>query len=244
MPYIRSYLILRTARRMENLSDFQLLKHRVYEEIKQRIIDLFFLPNEQLIEKRLVDQLRVSKSPIREALQHLEREGLVYTLPFKGCFVAEITETDIREIYQLREALETYCAKQACAKISHEQIRGFREILSQAAEAMSQDNIKGAYAIDTKLHDLMISNSKNRKIIQAYSTLRDHVQRYSNIISLISGRVAKSHQEHILIINALEQGDEVQAQEKISAHLRSVLEEFIESNEFKSFCRGTVKKFV
>ncbi len=147
-------------------------------------------------------------------------------------------------IYQLREALERFCARQACARITHEEIRSFRDILAQADAALSQDNLRGAYSIDIKMHDLFISNSKNRKIIQTYATLRDHVDRYSNIMGLISGRVTKSHQEHSLIIDALEQGDEVQVEERISAHLQSVLEEFIESKEFKSFCKGTVKKIV
>jgi GntR family transcriptional regulator, rspAB operon transcriptional repressor len=229
---------------MIKISDFQPLKYRVYEEIKKSIIDLSLLPNEQLIEQNLAGRLSVSKSPIREALQRLEREGLVYTLPFKGCFVTEITETDIREIYHLREALETFCAKQICARNSAEEILEFRAILVEADAALSQDNLKGAYSIDIKMHDLLISNSKNKKIIQTYSTLRDHVDRYSNIMGLISGRVTKSHQEHGQIINALAQGDEIQVEKSISAHLRGVLDEFIESKEFKSFCKGTVKKFI
>lgn len=80
------------------ISDFQLLKDRAYDAIKKSIIALSFLPNEQLVEQRLARDLGVSKSPIREALHRLEREGLVYTIPFKGGFVAEITEEAIREI--------------------------------------------------------------------------------------------------------------------------------------------------
>jgi DNA-binding GntR family transcriptional regulator len=85
---------------------FPLLKHRAYEDIKQRIVDPTLRPDEQLIEPRLAEQVGFSRSPIREAVQRLEQEGLVYSLPFKGRFVAEINNKAIRDIFQLREALE------------------------------------------------------------------------------------------------------------------------------------------
>lgn len=64
---------------------FPLLKHRAYEDIKERIINPTLRPNEQLIEPRLAEQVGFSKSPIREAVQRLKQEGLVYSLPFKFC---------------------------------------------------------------------------------------------------------------------------------------------------------------
>ena len=221
----------------ENTGNFQLLKHRAYEAIRQRIIDLALRPNEQLIEQRLTEQLGFSKSPIREAIQRLEQEGLVYSLPFKGCFVAEITEKDIREIFQLREALETFCIKIGCETFSKKEIQEFKKFLGKAEKALRDENLKDCYVFDRQLHEMLISFSKNAKIIQSYSTLKDHLYRYWNFSNLISGRVAKSHEQHLLIVEALEQRDKRLAEARVSTHLESVLEDFVHSYEFKFFCR-------
>ena len=222
---------------MERISGFQLLKHKVYEAIKRSIIDLSLPPDEQLVEQRLAEELGVSKSPIREALHRLEREGFAYTLPFKGCFVTKISEKEIHEVFQLRDALERFCVRYACEIFSDEEIKGANEILWKAEGALQQGDINCCYSANIQFHDFIISNSGNLKIIQTYSTIRDHLDRYRNIASHILGRVAKSHKEHLLIIKALEQRDGAQAEGRMSEHLRSVLDEFLRSKELESFCK-------
>ncbi len=222
---------------MEKIIDIKLLKNQAYEGIKEKIINLTLRPNEQLVEQRLAEQLGISKSPIREAIQRLEREGLVYSLPFKGGFVSAVSEEDIREIFQLREALERFCVRNACLVFSGEDLKRIEKIISKSEKALQREDIRGAYLIDIQLHDLLMKSSKNARIIQTYANLRDHLDRYWHIASLISGRVAKSHQEHLTIIKAIAEKDEAQAEKRISEHLHSVLEEFIQSKEFRSYCR-------
>jgi DNA-binding GntR family transcriptional regulator len=167
----------------------------------------------------------------------------VYTLPFKGCFVAKISEKDIIEVFQLRKALETFCVKYACEIFSDGEIKRANEILWKAEEALQQCDINRCYSANIQFHDFFIFNSKNSKIIQTYSTIRDHLDRYRNIASQILGRVAKSHKEHLLIMKTLEQRNQAQAEKRISEHLLSVLEEFLQSKELESFCeKGTVKE--
>jgi DNA-binding GntR family transcriptional regulator len=224
---------------MEKKANINLLKNQAYEGIKERIINLTLRPNEQLVEQRLAEQLGISKSPIREAIQRLEREGLIYSLPFRGGFAAAVSEQDIREIFQLREALERFCIKNACLIFSGDDLKKIRKIISRSDKALQQGDIKEAYLIDIQLHDFLINSSNNGKLIQTYANLRDHLTRYWNIASLISGRVAKSHQEHLLILEAIAQRDESQAEKRISEHLHSILEEFIQSKEFRAYCRNS-----
>ena len=225
--------------RLQKVTDFQLLKDKVYEAIKKSIINLSFLPDEPLVEQRLAEELGVSKSPIREALMRLEREGLVYTIPFKGCFVAKVTRKDIIEVIQLREALETFCVKYACKIFSHAEIQRAKEIISEAKEALRQDDIKRCLSRNLQFHEFLISQSKNEKIVKAYANLQDHLDRYRNIAKQIVGRVAKSHREHILIMDALEQRDEALAEKRMADHFRSILEDFLPSAELGSFMHGT-----
>lgn len=221
---------------LEKLSDFQLLKDKVYEAIKKSIINLSLPPHVQLVEQRLAEELGVSKSPIREALLRLEKDGLVYTLPFKGSFVSGITLKDIREIFQLREALETFCVKYVCENFSEVETRKAREILSTVEEALRQNDFEHCHASNIQFHNFLIAESKNDRIIGTYLALSKHLDRYRKIASLISGRIAKSHQEHLLVIEAIEQKNEVEAVRRMSGHIRSILNDFINSKELQSFC--------
>jgi GntR family transcriptional regulator, rspAB operon transcriptional repressor len=221
----------------EKIANFPLLKDRVYEVIKRRIVDLSLPPNGQLVEQRLAEELGVSKSPIREALLRLERDGLVYTLSFKGCFVAEITPQDVKHTFQLREALEIYCLKLACETFSDEEIHRIRTILLKGEEAVKGSDLEQCYSVNTEFHDALITYTKNPKIQRTYLTLRDHLDRYRNIASRIWGRVGKSHQDHLLIMESLESRDLVRSGKYMSDHLRSVLEDLLRSEEYQAFCR-------
>jgi len=184
---------MRESIRLEKVTDFQLLKDKVYEAIKKSIINLSLLPNAPLVEQRLAEELGVSKSPIREALMRLEREGLVHTIQFRGCFVARITQKDIIDLFQFREALETFCAKYACKIFSHAEIKRAKEIISGAEEALRQDDIKLCLSGNLQFHEFLISQSKNGRILKAYANLQDQRDRYRNIAKHIGGRGAKSH---------------------------------------------------
>jgi len=223
--------------RLGKISDVQLLKDKVYEVIKKSIIELSLSPNEQLVEQRLAEELGVSKSPIREALMLLEQDGLVYTVPFKGCFVTEISRKNIHEIFQLREALERFSVKVLSENYSELEPQRAKEILREAEEALRRGDVKRCFTANTKFHDFLLTTTKNERIVQAYSTLRIHLDRYRKIASLILGRVAKSHKEHVLIFAAIEKRDGNQAEKRMSEHLRSVLEDFLHSQELQSFCR-------
>ena len=223
--------------RLEKITDIKLLKTRVYEAIKKSIVNLYFPPDQQLIEQRLAEDFGVSKSPIREALQRLEREGLVYTIPFKGCFVAKITKKDINEIFQFRKALEVFCVNQAADGFSKENWRKATELLSKGEVALREDNVERCYEANIEFHDFLIAVINNGRIIKAYSNLRDQLDRYRNLASRILGRVAKSHKEHVLIIEAIEQKDKALAGGRMFDHLESVLNDFVHSKELKSFLR-------
>jgi DNA-binding GntR family transcriptional regulator len=189
------------------------------------------------VEQRLAEELGVSKSPIREALHKLEQKGLVYTIPFKGCFVAEITPKEIEDTFQFREALEIYCVRLICEISPEDEILRLKAILSQGETALQENDIEKCYSINTQFHDALVGLTNNSKIIQSYSTLRDHLDRYRNIGSRIKGRVAQSHQDHVSILGSIERRDDARSEKKMSAHMRSVLQDILLSEELQDFFR-------
>src|SRR5437867_830283 len=87
------------------------LNQQAYEEIRRRILEGEFQPSSPLSEHQLAATLQLSRTPVREAIKRLEKEGLVRSIPNRGTFIAELSAHDILEIYQIRERLESLAAR-------------------------------------------------------------------------------------------------------------------------------------
>ena len=82
------------------------LMDRAFQQIREAIRSGKLKPGDRLVESQLAEEMQISRFPIREALRYLEKEGLVKTKPFKGTYVAQLTEKDMEELYSLRSAIE------------------------------------------------------------------------------------------------------------------------------------------
>ncbi|GEM35413.1 hypothetical protein NN3_64200 [Nocardia neocaledoniensis NBRC 108232] len=102
------------------------LRDRAYEELRDRIVDLRLSPGQRLVERDLATELEISRIPLREALQLLEREGLVVIVPRQGAIVAPFTVTDVRDLFDVRESLEVLAARLA-AGIAYRHVASGRE---------------------------------------------------------------------------------------------------------------------
>ena len=99
----------------------------VYENLKIRIIKNLINPGEPLSEGVLSQELKISKTPIREASQQLEKEGFVENIPGKGSFVSRISIQDIREIFEIREILECEAVKRAALKSNPDEVESIKK---------------------------------------------------------------------------------------------------------------------
>ena len=210
------------------IQHIQLLKDRVYETIKESIINLSFLPGEQLIEQRLADALGVSKSPIRDAFQRLEQEGLVHSVPYKGCFVADISTRECRELFQLREALEHYCLEYGLDDYTEEDIAEFKQLMDSALSHMNHNDENAAVHTHLSFHYLIIKKSDNRLIASTYANMNDKMRRYIEIIIRSDpNRVSHSSKQHRILLEAIVEKKKERALRLLSAHLASVLEDYL-----------------
>jgi len=99
-----------------------LKKDKIYETLKEKIIDFSFKPGEQLVEQVLSEQFEISKSPLREAFRQLEADGLVNLIPYKGVYVSVLSTKELNDICELREALEVFCLERGLNAYSNEDI--------------------------------------------------------------------------------------------------------------------------
>jgi DNA-binding GntR family transcriptional regulator len=181
-----------------------------------------------LVESDLAQQLGVSKTPVRDALLELEREGFVTKVPFKGTYVTEVTLRDIREVFQVRAVLEGLAARLATPLLSAEELEEAEKIIAAAEAALSKDDIVLCSEYGRRFHSLIINKTDNQRLQSITLNLDDHLQRFRLLSDQINGRLNKSLKEHREILEALRKRDPVAAEEAVRGHLFSVLQDLSE----------------
>ncbi len=177
----------------------------VHSYLRAKIANGEIRPNEMLIEIEIAEELGVSRSPIREALQRLVSDGLV-DLVRRRWIVHEFTESEIVEIYEVRAALERHAAKLAASAIlpdQREELLGFREEF----ERHMQDGLVARVYKNNEFHDAVIRCSNNQRLIR-FATMNNTYHFNFNLASLYSaGNLLHSAQQHIELIDAIIAGE-------------------------------------
>ena len=155
----------------ENTNDYLPLRDVVFNTLRESILKGEMKPGERLMEIHLANKLGVSRTPIREAIRKLELEGLVTMIPRRGAEVAQITAKGLRDVLEVRQALDALAMELACERISEEEIRALREV------TRTQDAVKIAEA-DVVLHDIIVQGSRNEKLAQMVGNLSQQMYRY------------------------------------------------------------------
>lgn len=190
----------------------------VYRELKKAIMSGLFRPGSVLVQEHLCEQFRASRTPIRDALTHLQAEGLVVAIPNKGAFVRELSAKEVRHIYQIRILLETAAARDAAAKANRQELKAvLAEVLKlKHKKALSFDSVR---KVGVKLHRSILISSGN-------GIMREILDRIDSLIEVTriplkeSGdRLKQINQEHIEIIKALLKRDGKVAGELMQRHL-------------------------
>jgi DNA-binding GntR family transcriptional regulator len=198
------------------------LSQRAYEDLREGILKLRLQPGMQLVERDLAAELEMSITPVREALQRLEHEGLVTKEPFRGARVLTLTLKDAAEIYELRELFEGRCARICATHSCGEDLRKMEELMDQADEHLRQHDLNGCGRMVWDAHDLIMGPVKNDRLRSLLKTIRTQAQLIGTITTYIPGRQAKSVAEHRALLEALKAGDPEQAELAMTAHLRSL----------------------
>ncbi len=192
----------------EDLGSYLSLKDRVYQNIKFQITRGTLKPGTRLPEEELSKAMNISRAPIREAFNRLEKEGFVTIIPRKGAAVSKITTQIIENIFEIRESLESLAVKKSIGKISIKKLEevgdGFKKFINKLTNA---ENCIQYLALDKKFHDLLSQNCGNKKLIELLVNLQEQIHWLRNI-SLKRITFAYSIKEHLAIIEALKKNNE------------------------------------
>lgn len=183
-------------------------KERAFSQIQRWIIDGTLQPGEKLIDADLAESLAVSRTPIREALQLLEVQGLVSMHPGKETKVTNIEKDDILKMYPTLAALHALAAEMSARVIQPQQIEALKELNAQFSQAIEAGQPYQAMELDEQFHNLIVDASDNAYIASFSASLQIHIRRFKYVFlkQKLTSTLA-SVQEHAAIIEALEQGD-------------------------------------
>lgn len=134
------------------------------ELLRERIFRGSFRPGARLVEAEIARQLGISRGPVREAIAMLRAEGLAREAPRKGSFVAQLSVDDVREIYELRSALEGQAARLLCRTGSEAAFAGLRRRLEELRAATKRDDRRQFAEVDFQLHEQLCREAGNGRI--------------------------------------------------------------------------------
>ena len=151
-----------------DVNEYLPLRDVVFNTLRQAILTGEMEPGERLMEIQLANKLGVSRTPIREAIRKLELEGLVIMIPRKGAEVAHITVKDMRDVLEVRSALEELAATLACKNVTPEHIE----------ELIVSKDVVAIVNADVAFHNIIYSMTDNQRLIQLVNSLSEQMYRY------------------------------------------------------------------
>lgn len=196
-----------------------------YEKIKEAILTFQFLPNQALVEGELAIQLGISKTPVRDALLRLEKEGLVIRIPYKGTHVSDINNQDMENIFMIRIALEGLAIQLATEKLTEEDFRRMDELIVQHEESLARRDVANVSIINSIFHNVIINRCDNPLLEQMLHNLDDHLKRYRLLSISQWTRTEKSVPEHRTILENLRARNPQGAETAMRVHLQSAMQD-------------------
>jgi DNA-binding GntR family transcriptional regulator len=172
-----------------------------------------------LDEGLLCESLSISRTPLREALKVLTSEGLVRHEPRRGCFVSEVTEEDLDDIFPVIALLEGRCAFEAATNASPADVQALEALHVELQQAAESGQIQRYYDINYSIHEAIITLAGNRWLAQTISDLRK-ILRLARLQSLHAPqRLTQSLNEHMSVFAAIKAGDAQGADAAMRTHL-------------------------
>ena len=202
-----------------NMDDFLPLRDVVFNTLRKAILTGELKPGERLMEIHLANRLGVSRTPIREAIRKLELEGLVTMIPRRGAEVAQITEKSMKDVLEVRRALDALCAELACDRISEEEMGKLEEACAGFEKATRTGDTTAIAKADVALHDIIVQATGNERLIQLINNLSEQMYRYRFEYIKDESRHDNLVEEHRIIYESIRAKDREAAAAAAKMHI-------------------------
>lgn len=208
------------------LDDMKTRQELVTDAIRMAILKGRFRPGDRLDQTDLAEELRVSRSPVREALRILTAEDLVTHYRHKGTVVTERTISELKELLFIRQLLESAATKRAVAHMTDERLAMLKAIIDEAEHS---DNMERVLALNNEFHTTIYNAYDQRYLIDAIQQMRNKVAPYNRLYLDGPGQKAQAWSDHHRIYEACAAHDADAAAEETCRHLERVFDGIIAS---------------
>ena len=211
------------------------ISDQIYEVLKERILLGKITLGERIIENNIAEDLKTSRTPVREAFQRLVQDGLVERVPQGGVRVTVITPRMIKEVFGIRAVLEVYAVNLACDNIEVGAIIKLRELAQQArkllssTEANAPEGLITLWKINTSFHETIYRAAGSEHLLKLVSQLNSLVRRF-RFLSMRKTRI-RAWDQHELIIKYLEDKDKAALGELMKAHIEEAASDTLKALE-------------
>ena len=176
------------------------------------------------MEIHLANKLGVSRTPIREAIRMLEKEGLAVTIPRKGAQVARMTEKDLEDVLEIRDALDKLAVTDACARMQEKDFDDLEKALKNFEETTKTDDVRKIVEADENFHNVIYCASNNPKLETIIRNLKEQMYRYRYEYIKDKSNFMQITSEHKMILDGLKRGDVEYVQKIMHTHLTNQIE--------------------
>lgn len=154
------------------------LPGQVANQIREAIKSGKLKPGDRLIETVLAREMNIGRNAVREAIRYIEKEGLIVTTPFKGAQVVEMSKNDLKDIYDVRNALETLALNTLAVKIDNEKNKVLDAVLKEMKAVSKKGNLQAIIDVDLKFHRTLCELSENKVLLEAWSAISNRLRAF------------------------------------------------------------------
>lgn len=195
------------------------LTDEIADVVRERILKGEYQIGEKIKENQIATELRVSRTPIREAFKLLENEGLIDYIPNRGCFAKGFTQQDVDDIYSVREALEELAVRWAVSRITPEEIVALEEQCDLMEFYTKKRDSKKVFELNNSFHDVIYASARSRFLAQILRSYKEYIDKTRKSFfyeqSYLEGILA----EHRAILEAIKENEVDKAVEAMSRHM-------------------------
>lgn len=202
-----------------NFSNAFSLTDEIADIIRDRILKGEYKIGEKIKENQIASELRVSRTPIREAFKLLENEGLIDYVPNRGCFAKGFTRRDIEDIYAVRKALEVLSVEWAVERITTQQIEELQEQSDLMEFYTGRKDGKKVLEINSDFHGVIYNATGSRFMAQVLRSYKDYIEQTRKVLYYEKEYLEEIFAEHREILEAVKARDAARAKEAMAKHL-------------------------
>jgi DNA-binding GntR family transcriptional regulator len=191
-------------------------QQRVYDTVKRDLVEGVIRPGERIVDAELCARLHVSRTPVREALLALEREGLIRIVPRQGYFASEISLREALDAYQLRLILEPIATAMAAQHISTDELHELRGLADVVMDG-SDDGFARAVEMNAAFHIRVAAASGNHRLARIMADLMADLKRLAYVELRTAQTAVSWREEHLEIVEALAERDPARAAQVVRA---------------------------